>query len=134
MEKLILKMLKMVYYGELSKTWSMQSNSVTRQVTFNWTKNGGKCKNWKFKCDFLGDFQTLWNSLLFKYSKILDFHREFFFLDYFAVKFWAKLWLSKKVQRFHPHPLLLPELLDFITWLELNLTLPSIAPIPIQNH
>ena len=39
------------------------SNSVTRQVSFNWTKNGGKCQNskiQKFKCDILSNFQTMW--------------------------------------------------------------------------
>ena len=28
----------MVQFGEFLKTWSLQSNSVTRQVTFNWWK------------------------------------------------------------------------------------------------
>ena len=29
------------------KTWSLQSNRVTRYVNFNWTKIGGNCQNWK---------------------------------------------------------------------------------------
>ena len=35
----------MVQFGELLKTWSLLSNSVTRLVVFNRTKIGGKCQN-----------------------------------------------------------------------------------------
>ena len=35
----------MVHFGEFLKTWSLRSNSVTRQVSFNRTKIGGKCQN-----------------------------------------------------------------------------------------
>ena len=35
---------------ELLKTWSLQSNSVTRQITFNFTKIGGKCQNHYSRC------------------------------------------------------------------------------------
>ena len=35
----------MVHFGEFLKTWSLRSNSVTRQVRFNRTKIGGKCQN-----------------------------------------------------------------------------------------
>ena len=38
-------MPKMVNFGEFLKTWSLRSNSVTRQVSFNRTKIGGKCQN-----------------------------------------------------------------------------------------
>ena len=34
----------MVHFGEFLKTWSLRSNSVTRQVSFNRTKIGGKCQ------------------------------------------------------------------------------------------
>ena len=34
-------------FGEFLKTWSLRSNSVTRQVSFNRTKIGGKCQNTK---------------------------------------------------------------------------------------
>ena len=37
--------LKMVHFGEFLKICSLRSNSVTRQVTFNRTKIGGKCQN-----------------------------------------------------------------------------------------
>ena len=36
-------------FGEFLKTWSLQSNSATGQVTFKRTKIGGKCQHWKFK-------------------------------------------------------------------------------------
>ena len=44
-DKSSLKTPKMLNFGEVLKTRSLQSNSVTRQVTFNRTKNGGKCQN-----------------------------------------------------------------------------------------
>ena len=48
-QKLIKNAKKMVHFGEFLKTWSLRSNSVTRQVSFNRTKIGGKCQNWKIK-------------------------------------------------------------------------------------
>ena len=47
----------MVNFGEFLKTWSLRSNRVTRQVSFNRSKNGGKCQNWK-KSDFFGWFSN----------------------------------------------------------------------------
>ena len=44
-DKSWLKMPKMVHFGEFFKTWSLRSNSVTRQVSFNRTKSGEKCQN-----------------------------------------------------------------------------------------
>ena len=35
----------MVNFDKFLKTWSLRSNSVTRQVSFNRTKIGGKCQN-----------------------------------------------------------------------------------------
>ena len=46
-DKSWLKMAKMVHFVEFLKTWSLRSNSVTRQVSFNRTKIGGKCQNQK---------------------------------------------------------------------------------------
>ena len=56
----------MVNFDEFMKTWSLRSNSVTRQVSFNRTKIGGKCQNskvqmWQFwvifqQCE-IGRFQ-----------------------------------------------------------------------------
>ena len=48
-DKSELKMPKMVHFGEFLKTWSLRSNSVTRQVSFNRTKIGGKCQNSKIQ-------------------------------------------------------------------------------------
>ena len=50
----------MVHFGEFLKTWSLRSNSVTRQVSFNNTKLVENAKIKKLKCDILDDFQTLW--------------------------------------------------------------------------
>ena len=38
----------MVNFGELLKTWSLQSNNVTRQITFNWKKVDKNAKNGQF--------------------------------------------------------------------------------------
>ena len=42
-------MPKMVQFGEFLKTQSLRSNRVTRQVSFNRSKIGGKCQNWKIQ-------------------------------------------------------------------------------------
>ena len=55
-------MPKIVHFCEFLKISSLRSNSVTRQVTLNRTKIGGKCQNQKFKCDILGNFQTIFLS------------------------------------------------------------------------
>ena len=39
----------MVDFGEFLKTWNLRSNSVTRQVTFDWKKIGEKCQNGKIE-------------------------------------------------------------------------------------
>ena len=44
-KKKFIKMPKMVQFGGLLKTWSLRLNRVTRHVTFNRTKIGGKCPN-----------------------------------------------------------------------------------------
>ena len=36
-------------FGEFVKNWSLRSNSVTRQVNFNWEKIGGKYQNSKIQ-------------------------------------------------------------------------------------
>ena len=48
------KMPKMVHFGDSLKTWSLRSNSVTRQGQ-HFLENVENAK-----CDFLSDFQTLW--------------------------------------------------------------------------
>ena len=49
-------MLKMVNFGDFLKTWSFQSNSVTRQINFNRTKISGKCQNSKTQMRHFGWF------------------------------------------------------------------------------
>ena len=58
--KSLLKMQKMVNFGEFFITWSLRPNSVTRQVNFKRSKIGGNAEIEKFKCDILIDFQTMW--------------------------------------------------------------------------
>ena len=54
-----LKLPKMVHFGDFLTIWSLRSKSVTRQVTFNRTKIGGKRQK-KINCDILSNFQTMW--------------------------------------------------------------------------
>ena len=49
----------MVHFGEFLKTWSLRSNSVTRQVNFNRKKLVENAKIEKLKWDILSDFQTM---------------------------------------------------------------------------
>ena len=46
----------MVHFGEILKTWSLRSNSVTRQVSFNWNKISWKCQNCKIQIRHFGWF------------------------------------------------------------------------------
>ena len=48
----------MIYFGEFLKALSLRSNSVTRQVNFNWTKFGENARIEKFKCTFWVIFKT----------------------------------------------------------------------------
>ena len=70
-DKSSLKMPKMVHFGEFLKTWSLRSNSVTRQVSLNRTKIGGKGQNsnatfWVIfkQCEYSGDmiYSGMWYS------------------------------------------------------------------------
>ena len=83
----------MVHFGEFLKTWSLRSNRVTRQVSFNRTKNGGKCQNsnatfwvifkqcvWCQKSKLLYENLTflkillnIWLIILFIYTYLLSF-------------------------------------------------------------
>ena len=58
-DKKWLKWPKMTNFDEFLKTLILRSNSVTRQVTFNKQKLVKNAKIQKFKCDILGDFQSL---------------------------------------------------------------------------
>ena len=48
----------MVHFGEFLKTWSLRSNSVTRQVSFNKTKIGEKCQNSKIQMRYFELFSN----------------------------------------------------------------------------
>ena len=52
----LVKKAKNGSFWRVLETWSLRSNSVTRQVSFYRTKIGGKCQ---FKCDILSIFQTM---------------------------------------------------------------------------
>ena len=55
-------MPKMVHFGEFLEIWSLRSNSVTRRVTFNRTKNRGKCQNSKIQ---MRHFEWFSNNVVF---------------------------------------------------------------------
>ena len=48
-KKLIKNVQKWSILGEFLNTLGLRSNSVTRQVSFNWSKIGGKCLNLKIQ-------------------------------------------------------------------------------------
>ena len=84
-------MPKMVHFDELLKTWNLRSNSVTRQVTYNRPKIGGKCQNSNIqKCNILSDFQTLckWLITLNFRAKILILQSIYrlIYIDFFLTK------------------------------------------------
>ena len=58
-DKSLLKMPKIILYGKFLKTWNWRSNSVTRQVNFNFNWLVGNTKIKKLKWDILSEFQTL---------------------------------------------------------------------------
>ena len=70
MDKSKLKMPKMVHLGEFLKIWSLRSNSVTRQFTFNRTKIGWKCQHSKIQ------MRQLWVVHRFSYH-IMSQHKIF---------------------------------------------------------
>ena len=53
-----LKTPKTVNFGECLKTWGLWSNSGTRYVNFNWTKNSEKCQNWTSQLRHFGWFSN----------------------------------------------------------------------------
>ena len=64
----------MVHFGEFLKTWSLRSNSVTRPVTFNKTKIGGKCHN--SNATFLSNFQTMCKHNIFEIFRVFHFSKK----------------------------------------------------------
>ena len=75
-------MPKNVHFGEFLQTWSLRSNSVTRQVSFNRTKIGENAKIEKLKCNILCDFQTLWSWFEFQGSIICNFCLGYTYEEY----------------------------------------------------
>ena len=60
----------MVHFDEFLKTWSLCSNSVTRQVSFNRTKIGGKCQNWNIQTRHFGWFSNTVYLVLIDYLNV----------------------------------------------------------------
>ena len=52
----------MVNFGKSLKTWSLRSNSVTRQVNFNRAKIDGKCQNSKLQIRHFEWFCGFWGT------------------------------------------------------------------------
>ena len=65
----------MVHFGEFLKTWSLRSNSVTRQVSFYRTKIGGKCQNSKIQ---MRHFEWFSNTVLVNQSWTLPIGQVLF--------------------------------------------------------
>ena len=81
-------MPKIVNFGESLNTWSLRSNSVTRQVTFKRTKTGGKCQNLKTSNETF--------SMIFKHSttlgQTLNFRAKISNLNYYTKSISASVW------------------------------------------
>ena len=87
----------MVHFGEFLKTWSLWSNSVTRQVIFNRSKIDGKCQN---------SNATFW--VIFKHFYLKDLHRIFSGFrvapkSSFAAR-WPSEWDWKRPEWIMPRP------------------------------
>ena len=68
-------------FGEFLKTWSLRSNSVTRQVLIG-QKLVENAKIQKFKCDILSNFQTMFLAKWkFKSDIFADFESPFYHQD-----------------------------------------------------
>ena len=94
-DKIWLKMPKMVNFGEFLKTWSLLPKSVTRQVTFKRTKmvanaknqNGQNSQNWRFlaflwtfghsKCKRISLRSQCWMRLFLWFSNTV--HNQYIF-------------------------------------------------------
>ena len=62
----LIKNTKYVPFWRVFENLKLRSNSVTRQVSFNRTKIGGKCQNKKkSNATFLSNFQTMCISQIF---------------------------------------------------------------------
>ena len=76
MDKSELKRPKIVHYGEFLKICSLRSNSVTRQVSFNRTKIGGKCQNSILQMRYFEWFSNNVYEFAFVYHLRLSAQRE----------------------------------------------------------
>ena len=88
----------MIHFGKFLKTWSLRSNSVTRQVSFNRTKIGGKCQNSKIQ---MRHFESFSNNVNLFGHPVLP----------------LQLWYPKRLDMSHYsilHPL---KILRFFYWL-----------------
>ena len=111
--KSCLKMPKMVNFGDFLKTWSLWSNSVTRQITFNWTKIDGKCQNSNIQMRHLGWFSNIVHPAdLFENQIFLIFDETFCWFSN-TVKLSDAIWtIFWKFSPFVSHP---PLMIDQMT-------------------
>ena len=109
-DKSLLKMAIVINFCEFLKTCSLWSNSVTRQVNFNWSKIGGKCQNWRSNMRHFRWFSnTMSDKIYFKTSYHNNFH---FQSSRLATSCWAiypgRGCLNPGVLRPQQHPLDVP--------------------------
>ena len=63
----------MVDFGNFLKTWSLRSNSVTRQVNFIGTKIIEKCQNWNIQMRHFRNKIDLSSNTV--WPQVLGFHK-----------------------------------------------------------
>ena len=89
----------MVHFGEFLKTWSLRSNSVTRQVSFNRTKIVGKCQSSKIQMRHFGWFSNTVEN--WKTTEFLQLCRPWTLLSSSRLKSESikLIWCTNKVEK-----------------------------------
>ena len=97
-DKSYLKMPKIVHFGEFLKTWSKRSNSVTRQVSFNSTKIGGKGRNSKIQMRHFGWFSKKKKKVVDFCSSLCSHFKKFPSRFHWQKNFWHEIFEGEALQ------------------------------------
>ena len=88
-------------FSEFLKIWSLRSNSVTRQVTFNRIKIGGKCQNWKIQ---MRHFKWFSNNVNFLLELLTAARCESNYFSLLSDR-WIGSVMTRSHRRNHPSPM-----------------------------
>ena len=109
----------MVQFGEFLKIWSLRSNSVTRQVSFNRTKIGGKCQKETFwvifkQCAVLHLFFL--SQIFYRTSSLSKAVKESLLLWMLSIRSENKMKVKKKLNFTLTQVFLVDSISNFITY------------------